>query len=282
MDLDNIAKQIRFNCDLSDAHYLFIEKNELSAPDLMSVAMNKLGRSEELEGDEFNKWLIDHLRHLATGVEKFSFEMQPGRIPASVIEIEGKMYDAFNMVDINKKLMKDNLFYAGIWLNNDSNETKGVKAGFLLAEIDYIDRTNGITGVILGKEHIRNMGFNLNGPRGQVVPTLYDTFYIRGEVAKQNIRKVYQIINDPNRESCVKFALKKEEPERIDELTTSFINQIAAHERGHIYFYEWGFPKPSEIVEQKIRGNVLFLISALNEMYADTIQEAGKKDYILR
>ncbi len=142
MHSDSLVKQVRHNCDLSDArfagHYSICGL-ALRLRDLFKWEQ-RLAPWEEREASEVLAW-IGQKEQLWERLQNEDF------IP---LTIDGKAYDPFDVRAINARLIPRGLFYG-------AGYAQSLKPSFVLGRVDDRHRHNGLAVVHMGAELARDL-----------------------------------------------------------------------------------------------------------------------------
>ncbi|MBL0716201.1 MAG: hypothetical protein JJV98_21150 [Desulfosarcina sp.] len=186
MDRNTLTRQVRYNCDLSDARYAgyySICGLALRLRDLYKWEQ-RLPPWEERNPAEILEW-IDRKEQLWERLQGEDF------VP---IDIDGMRFDPFDTHGINARLAPRGLFYgAGYAL--------GLKPAFVLAQIDDRYRADGLAVVHLGRELARDL---------LTLPALSqnDTIVLRKEAARFFVwDQIFYIT--PSRRPFLAYALRQ-------------------------------------------------------------------------
>ncbi|MCJ7773403.1 MAG: hypothetical protein MUP22_09760 [Desulfobacterales bacterium] len=141
-ELENITKQVLYNCDITDAHYAGIYSICTLALSLRNLFKWEKGLDPWIEKNptEVLEW-IDHREQKWEHLAEENF---------TEISIQDKKYDPFDTENINALLEPYSLLYG-------AGYARSVKPTFFLADLEEKKAVNGCSVYFLGKELARDL-----------------------------------------------------------------------------------------------------------------------------
>jgi len=224
LDIEHIASQVRYNCNISDARYWgFYSPCELllRLRDLYKIEKG-LKPWEEVKHKEIGAW-IEKREKLWRELEDHQFRD---------IEIKGKKYKPFNTKDINAVLLKEGFFYGAGYGNL-------LKPTFFLAEFSEKTRISRYNIYISGREIVRDLSTSPSMLQGNTIIVRYDAmkFFLWGKFEEMRSRRYSSALSNAFSEygiPCDRAAeLSPKELERyFTEITREELMTYIHHELG--------------------------------------------------
>ena len=256
LNIDNIARQVLHNCEISDAHHAGMYSIcglALRLRDLFKWE-NGLPPWVEKDSSEVLEWIE---------AKEAKWDKQSDSSYAD-ISINGKKFDPFDTIGINALLEPHRIFYGAGYAHS-------LKPTFFLAAIEEKKKLGGYNVYSLGREWARDL---------LTIPALSqdDCVLMRQESAKLFLWDKIFYINKSSRpalslalESC---GLKKQDPEAIKHgLTRILADQEETyiyHEIGELLDTDFDRNIWREIIAAFPFSPVEFLARAVKDLLADT------------
>ena len=267
LNIDDITRQILHNCDISDAYHAGMYSIcglALRLRDLFKWE-KRLPPWEEKDSSEVLEWIE---------TKEIKWEQYKENDYVK-LTINGKKFDPFDTVGINKVMEPHKLFYGAGYAH-------GLKPSFFLATIEEKTNINGTTIYTLDRELARDL---------LTIPALTQNscVLLRQESAKLFLWDKIVYIKKSGR-PALKFALEecglKEQHPKI--LKRSLTKILAAQKEAFIY-HEIGELNDTnfdrrlwrEIIAAFPHSPVEFLARAVKDLLADT-NEYGTLQYIIK
>ena len=256
LDLDNITRQVLYNCDISDAHHagmFSICGLALRLRDLYKWEKG-LPAWEESDPSEVLEW-IESKENTWESCPENGFKD---------LTIDGTRFDPFDTVGINKILERHDIFYG-------AGYARSLKPTFFLTDIIEKTNLNGNTVYTLGRERARDL---------LTIPALAqdDCVLLRQESAKLFIWDNIFYIKKSAR-PALKFALdscglKNHEPQALHPHLTAILTALKDnyiyHEIGELHDTAFNREIWREIIAAYPYSPVEYLSRAVKDLLADT------------
>ena len=267
LNIDDITRQVLYNCDISDAYHagmfsicgLALRLRDLYKWEKGLPAWEESDPSEVLEWIESkeNKWES----YPENGFEDLS--------------IDGTVFDPFDTAGINEVLERHDIFYG-------AGYARSLKPTFFLTDITEKANINGNTIYTLGRELARDL---------LTIPALTqdDCVILRQESAKLFIWDSIFYIKKSAR-PALKFALdscglKNHEPQALQPHLTTILaalkDSYIYHEIGELRDTAFNRDTWREVIAAFQYSPVEYLARAVKDLLADT-NEFGTLQYIIR
>jgi hypothetical protein len=262
MDIEHIASQVKYNCNISDAKYWGFYSPcglLLRLRDLYKIE-NEIKPWERVELEKISNW-IGRKEELWKEIDALDFQM---------VVIKGKKYHPFDIKGINAVLMKEGFLYGAGY---DSL----LKPTFLLAQILSKTKLGKYSIYTLDKEIARDLSAAPAMLQGNTILARYETIklFLWGKLEEMKSIKHSGILSYAFSEYGVSKSVYNElAPEKLE----SHLSKIAYEELSTCIYHELGEASQRRLLGRWWKELILKLqhsraelfIRALKDVLADT------------